>query len=140
MFKLNLFQNRKKILIWTDGGPKHFKLSTNHYHGQSVCDGIAGVAKKKLNIWRRDNYKDLKSNIQICDVLNTIISTKAYTLPRIKTKITTPTLNGIKSFHKFTYSNFTIHAYTTTEEKLPSKSFSLTVDEFLHVFTEIFSD
>jgi len=66
----NTFQNMKTVNIWSDGGPKHFKISFNMkflatfqhsnieinwsyhffptYHGCSVCDAATSHAKKKM--------------------------------------------------------------------------------------------
>ena len=64
-----------KLHIWSDGGPKHFKIKecmyyfstikqkhnktiTYHfyeaYHGHNSCDAAASHAKKRINIQQRD--------------------------------------------------------------------------------------
>jgi len=68
-----------QVNIWSDGGPKHFKISANirfllslqhsqldrdwsysffpSYHGCSVCDGVASHIKQAVNREMRDEHK-----------------------------------------------------------------------------------
>ncbi len=77
------FNGMENIKIWSDGGPKHFKISANirfllslqqaqseidwsynfspSYHGCSVCDGAASHIKQKLNVSMRDDQVAVKT-------------------------------------------------------------------------------
>ena len=75
MVKDGIFEGYDKVLIFSDGGPKHFKMTgtmnffafikmksnialSYHFfesnHGHSVCDGAAAHAKKGINEYQRD--------------------------------------------------------------------------------------
>src|SRR4051794_25939284 len=64
-----ILEKIEKLILWSDGGPKHFKISKNlyylstikhtynkeviynfftSYHGHSLCDAHAGVSKRKV--------------------------------------------------------------------------------------------
>eukprot|EP00733_Pompholyxophrys_punicea_P001470 Pompholyxophrys_punicea_v1_NODE_748_length_1356_cov_6.819508.p1 type:complete len:216 gc:universal NODE_748_length_1356_cov_6.819508:508-1155(+) len=74
--KEGIFKERKKLIIFSDGGPKHFKISGcvnffalfqrqtglqieynfyESYHGHSVCDAAAAHLKNKINVHERNN-------------------------------------------------------------------------------------
>jgi hypothetical protein len=83
LLTLNWFDDIKTVKIWSDGGPKHFKISSNMkflltlqqskpdvmweynffapYHGCSICDGVAAQAKGILNVTMRDEQTAIKT-------------------------------------------------------------------------------
>jgi hypothetical protein len=116
----------QKVNIWSDGGPKHFKISSNikfllslqqarphqawsynffpSYHGCSVCDAAASHIKQKVNQEQRDKQKAIRTPQQVVEVGNQLnnheVSMAAITTIKLKSN----TLHGIKQFHKFTTS------------------------------------
>jgi len=75
MLDNNFFKDFSKALVFSDGGPKHFKITANmsffaavqdqlqktveyfffeSNHGHSVCDAVASHAKKRLSQTQRN--------------------------------------------------------------------------------------
>ena len=87
----NWFNEIKTVKIWSDGGPKHFKISANMkllltiqhvtpsvdwwynffgaYHGCSVCDGVAAQAKASLINSMRDNQMAIRTSNQAIETI-----------------------------------------------------------------------
>ena len=107
--------NINKIHMWSDGGPKHFKLSasmfyfslfsqhintTYHffesYHGQSACDAAASHAKRRINVLARDDRKIMEHASTLSEAINTVRCHRATPVILLTSLKTTkfPTMNG----------------------------------------------
>lgn len=119
--------NCEKLDIWTDGGPKHFKLSSllfffsvlqqeyqscnitynyfESYHGHGICDVLAAQAKK---LFRRIISENEKNFNTATDVVNVICQLSGHRAERIgnidRTLIMkVGTMSGIKSYWKYRF-------------------------------------
>jgi len=93
--KKNIFQGILELLIYNDGGPHHFKISSAvllmlfleiflklpltynffpSYHGHNACDAAASIIKKRLNTFSRD-YEIIREQEEIAGVIRGLIST-----------------------------------------------------------------
>jgi len=120
----NRFNEMETVIIWSDGGPKHFKISANicfilslqqaqpeinwsynffpSYHGCSVCDGAASHIKQAINRTMRDDQIAIRSSEQIVSVISGLQNHEATLAISTSTNISANTLKGIKKYHKFT--------------------------------------
>jgi len=111
------------VKIWSDGGPKHFKISANmkfflaiqqnfphvkwiykffaSYHGCSVCDGVAAQAKGILNRTMRDTQMAIRKVPEAIKTVGKLGGHITSTVEISSNNFSTQTLQGIKSFHKF---------------------------------------
>jgi hypothetical protein len=118
------FNNKDTVKIWSDGGPKHFKISANMkfllalqqekpevdweynffspYHGCSVCDGVAAHAKRALNIKMRDEQTPIRTPEDAVTTIQQVGNHKASLVKLAENDFSTTTLKGIKKFFKFT--------------------------------------
>ena len=140
LFKSNWFNGASTVKVWSDGGPKHFKISANmkffmaiqqatpevkwiynffaSYHGCSICDGVAAQAKGNINRTMRDIQLAIRTTPEAIKVVGKPGNHVASTVAIVSNHFSTPTLQGIKSFHKFeadTHKNF-LYAYRTSED------------------------
>ena len=151
----NLFENGKlegikKVLLWSDGGPKHFKMTScmhffssfqsktsiqiiynffESYHGHFVCDGVASHTKKMLNVFQRDNLKPVNNSHQIVQLVSNMknSSSSLYhgeSLPTPKFK----TFRGIRSYYKFSFEDDKVFAHDLSEKENPSTYWSIQSD------------
>jgi hypothetical protein len=129
----------KNAHIFSDGGPKHFKISSllHHisqavskldtlvhyhfyasYHGHGICDAAASHAKAAIVRSINAKQKTPKSAQEICDTVNSVrnhraIPLLATTVPVVDVK----TMNGIRSYHKYFFDSGVIIAYETSESE-----------------------
>ena len=163
-FVLHIFHNHlvdrlrrfKKIDFFTDGGPKHFKISaimnmlhhysqhqlqqqtiTYHfyasYHGHGICDAAASHAKSA--IWESigETKRTPKTSQEICTIIDKINNHISFPIPTT-TNITQKfkTMVGIRSFHKFQFTPSSIVAYLSSSDTKEAKTF---LPEQLHFFS-----
>lgn len=129
-----LIKSLLHLYVWSDGGPKHYKISSNmilfsviqevypqfkicynfyaSHHGHSVCDGLAQHGKKKLEIVRCELGERIINHNKIVEHFNTLPNRKAVPVPRdVYKKLAVSTLSGITSYHQFWFpAPRTIHA------------------------------
>lgn len=144
MFESDFFKGIKNIYIYSDGGPKHFKvtscisffcalqqkylvnISYNFYeshHGHSICDGAAHF-KGYLNRYQRIHQIPLKKPKDMVDLACHIHNHLGHLAPINELAIDTfPTFHGIRSYYKFTFSNNLIYAYSRSEDKVHTKEY-----------------
>lgn len=88
----------KYVIVWSDGGPKHFKLTEGlfyfscistptfrinsynffgAYHGQSGCDAAAFCGKRRINVKVRDEGWVMDTAAKLCEAINTLKNTQA---------------------------------------------------------------
>jgi hypothetical protein len=132
------------IQIWSDGGPKHFKITAclvffsavqttlvgkkvvyhffPSYHGHSVCDGMASHLKKKLKTELMDKNMWIDSSEDLLKIFDRIKEYENYLVDLDSSKHTCQTLHGIRSFHMFTFSRSgKIKCFKTSEDTVHSK-------------------
>ena len=119
--------------LWSDGGPKHFKVSslmnfmidlqaatsttiTYHffvsYHGHSSCDAAAGHIKRQLTTSIGSTKTVPRTAVALIPIIESIQNHIGFTAPTVDCKFETiQTLKGIKSYHKYTFENNTIQGY-----------------------------
>ncbi|EFA85712.1 hypothetical protein PPL_00942 [Heterostelium album PN500] len=113
-----VFKTIKKLNIWTDGCTKHFKMTTNIYHGCNSCDAAASQIKQKINVLQRDTGIPLYTVQQVRDVINTMANHRAQ-IAHITTKPSAPpTMTNITKNHRYIFNveNNTISAYQHSGE------------------------
>jgi hypothetical protein len=117
--------NMNEVIIWSDGGPKHFKNSHTllmysdlrdrklnwckftynffyAYHGANICDSHAGAVKKVTKSMSGEKLPDTANFI--VDAYNSLNNTNVTRLVNeADTSIRAATLKGIKSFHYFEF-------------------------------------
>jgi transposase len=147
LVKANWFNGATVVKIWSDGGPKHFKISSNRkfllalqhgfpeiewiynffvsYHGCSICDGVAAHAKGKLNRTMRDSQTAIRTIPEAVETIGDLENHVASTVTLTSNDFSTRTLHGIKSFHKFTADKEkkVINAFETSQKIIPLKQF-----------------
>ena len=157
----NRFNKMEKVNIWSDGGPKHFKISANirfilslqqaqpdidwsynffpSYHGCSVCDGAASHAKQAINRSMRDNQVAIRTSEQVVSVISGIQNHEATLATSTVTNLSANTLHGIKKYHKFTTSKErdVIYAYSDSVQPVyDQKYFPRDVVPFENILLE----
>ncbi len=134
------FENMEIVSIWSDGGPKHFKISSNirfilslqqaqpdigwiynffpSYHGCSVCDGVASHAKQAIKRSMGNEQIAIKTAEQVVSVIDTLNNHEATMATITHTNLSASTLHGIKKYHKFTTSREkdVIYAYSDSTQ------------------------
>ena len=134
--RLNHFAN---VSIWSDGGPKHFKVSSlsgylyekqqqhshvnfsynffGSYHGHSVCDAVAAHAKRKAIATMNETTHVPKCADELCEVVGKLSYTQAFPLSSPSSPFNKyKTFQGIKKYHKFIFSNNVISAFNLSSE------------------------
>jgi len=126
MFQEGLFNNFDEISIWSDGGPKHFKITAcmslfsflqshskkkivynffESHHGHSVCDGVAKHAKEKLQNHQRHEQEPVKTSSRISELVNEIRNHQAHVAPSCQVDLRKfKTFTTIRSFHCFKFA------------------------------------
>jgi hypothetical protein len=140
-------RNIKTVKVWSDGGPKHFKISSNMkfflaiqqafpekqwiysffapYHGCSICDGVAAHAKGILNRTSRDENLPIRTADLALKTIQKLENHSPSSVQLASNDFSTPTLHGIKKYFKFTFdseSNW-ICAYLDNSETEYSKQY-----------------
>lgn len=114
------------IEIWSDGGPKHFKITSNlcmwlkiqmqleqcdirynffaSYHGYSCCDASASHLKRHLISYRRNVSEPIDSVRKFTEVAKTapFINLNTITVT-LSIRPTPKTIHGIKKCHSFKF-------------------------------------
>ena len=115
------------VHVWSDGGPKHFKMSANMvlmsiideelgkqklnynffeaYHGHNACDSVASQAKHKLNTYQHNYQIPLTTRQVMVSVLATTHNHNAALIPSLHRK--QPQINTMKnitSFYSWTFN------------------------------------
>ncbi len=135
------FKNIKTVKIWSDGGPKHFKISSNMkfflaiqqafprkcwiysffapYHGCSICDGVAAHAKGILNRTSRDENLPIRTADMALATIQKLTHHSPSSVHLASNDFSTSTLHGIKQYYKFIFSkdNNKIYAYLDNSQK-----------------------
>jgi hypothetical protein len=123
ILKEDWFENIETVQIWSDGGPKHFKISSNMkllkaiqdqhgdigwiynffpaYHGYSVCDAAAAHAKRAINENIRNENRAIRTPEEAVKVINTWENHIATKVSSVDMDFSTITLRGIRSYYKF---------------------------------------
>jgi len=133
------FNGFKKIVIFSDGGPKHFKTTATvtffgvlqkrlglpveyHFfesnHGHSVCDTVAAHAKKALNVEQRDSRYAIKNTDEIVTVLEKVKNHYAE-VALAQEQEESPefvTFKGIRSMRKFTFDDDTVYGFKSSTD------------------------
>jgi hypothetical protein len=111
------------VLIWSDGGPKHFKISANlklfqaiqkkfseiqweyhffpAYHGCNVCDAIASHAKKRINEFSRNFHLPMDIADKVTTQINTLANHQATPAIILKNPLLSETFTNITKYFKF---------------------------------------
>ena len=125
LFNLKVLSH-KEIEIWSDGGPKHFKISSCMYffsllnsllpsteiyynffvsnHGQSVCDGAAAHLKNEIRNYQAREDKPLLNPGQL--LLLTLKNHHIHILeqiPQIEGNINVKPMKTIRSHYRFIF-------------------------------------
>ena len=143
----NWFNEIKTVKIWSDGGPKHFKISANMkllltiqhvtpsvdwwynffgaYHGCSVCDGVAAQAKASLINSMRDNQMAIRTSNQAIETIGGLKNHSANNIQIPSTDFSTNTFHGITQYFKFKphKTRNILYAYKTSEDETPIKRY-----------------
>lgn len=154
MFKNNTIPpNIKTIEVWSDGGPKHFKMKEcmyyfstlqhrynttitynfyQSYHGHNSCDAAASHAKKRINEQQRDNNIPLNTATDLVGPINTLKHTFAQLAPSMqKSTLQVSKMDGIKSYFMYKFPDIgIITTHTDSTAVTPSKTYTLQVDAF----------
>jgi cell division protein FtsB len=134
------FENMETVSIWSDGGPKHFKISANirfilslqqarpdinwiynffpSYHGCSICDGVASQAKQAIKRSMGNEQIAIRTAEQVVSVIDNLNNHQATMATVTSTNLSANTLHGIKKYHKFTTSKEknVIYAYSDSTQ------------------------
>lgn len=116
-------QHIQNVIVWSDGGPKHFKLTEGQFyfscisrphfrivsynffashHGQSGCDGAAASGKRRIRVIARDEKLVMDTAVKLVDAINTLKNTSATPVTIYdEEKRTYKTMDGITSGHMF---------------------------------------
>lgn len=133
-------QDADKLLVWSDNGPKHFKLTSYlhfmslwaeanrkklslrfnaPYHGACVADTAAAHAKqatKRYIASSRDNMKDPYALVSVIDVL-AHHNARLVDLKKTNKKLTAKTWAGLtKYYHWEPVKGGAMNAYVTTDD------------------------
>ena len=129
----------KRVYLFSDGGPKHFKISSTlnmvleaandlintkieyhffvSYHGHGICDSAAAHAKAAIN---RHINRTLTTPInakEICDIINTVKFHRGIPIHEPSTPVTeVKTFRGIRSYHKFVFDFGAIYAFAKSSD------------------------
>lgn len=159
----HFFDGFDRIIIWSDGGPKHFKVTAtinffgwlqhrfgkkiiyNFFesnHGHSVCDTVAAQGKQILNKYQRDMQTPIKTSEQIVQVLPFAQGHHAELAPVDENEPGThpATYRGIREMHQFKFTPETVLAYRLSGEAIPKHEWPYRQDvrQFLEEEIDIF--
>jgi hypothetical protein len=102
LFNENVFKDIDTIMLYSDGGRKHFKCTVTieffswfsqfeqinivynffeSYHGHSACDGCAANSKKKIKTFQLEQQIQITTDTQIADVLSSIRNSTSQICP-----------------------------------------------------------
>lgn len=121
MIKNGFFNKNKKIKIWSDTGPKHFRITSEiilyhiiqskcgfeiirnyfaPYHGKCVCD--AAAAHIKIAITNNDGF--LFTPEQIRNIANGITNSRGHNVLIVEPFENPRTMNEITSYQQFSFN------------------------------------
>ena len=128
-----LFENFREVEVWSDGGPKHFKVSsliyyffslqqqTNRkitynffawYHGHSACDSAASHVKRAVVRFVNEANMIPQFSWQLSLIAEDVKGHAGVSLsPDPSSVIYIHTLHGIKSYHCFRFDSECILAF-----------------------------
>lgn len=140
----------EKMFIFSDGGPKHFRVSKllaffclerqrhtipssgKHpsvfyhvfapYHGHNICDVSAAQAKEALRNTMRDHQAPLTSTLQITSVVNGVKHHFAYAAPPNRSYGDIRTMDGITSYFSYTLKDGEVRGYLSGEDMLAHRA------------------
>ncbi|EFC35734.1 predicted protein [Naegleria gruberi] len=121
-----IFTNKSKIFLFSDGGPAHYKMCKtvvmigemtrkydinieyNFYpshHGKGLCDAHIGVGKKYIKNKVKSREVEVESIDDIEMLLKQLKGTKVIRLDNIKTfeDYNVENIDKVRSFHQYTY-------------------------------------
>ena len=145
MVQDDFFRDFTKLLVFSDGGPKHFKISSNmsffaavqeklgkpveHYffesnHGHSVCDAVASQAKKKLSESQRNEGIGIHTPLDITSVINELTSHVALIAPIDINVTAIQTFHGIRSLYKWTFDEDFVYGFSSPADLQFKKKYS----------------
>jgi len=151
MVKKNYFSGFLNLLVFSDGGPKHYKmtgtmnffgflanslginLTYNFFesnHGHSVCDGAAAQAKQYINRFQRDHETTIDDPEGIVTAINRVQNHEASVAEVEKEKHDFATFAGIRSALKFTYTPTQAFGYSRSKHEEPQWEWPLDIDHF----------
>jgi len=94
-------------------------------HGHSVCDAAAAHAKTLINTTQRDSGRALESNAAVVNLINKMEKAEAKVVEAEDHPGKLPTFHGIRSFHRFEFSNNTVTGYAPSTMKLRFRTWEL---------------
>ena len=127
MIKEGLLDDYDDLIIFSDGGPKHFKTSAiiNYYsslatryhsksieynlfasnHGCSACDGAAGQISKSIKATTGETNQPILTEFDINQLIGKLKNHESKRCPEITEDMTkeVPTFKKIRSFHKWKF-------------------------------------
>lgn len=122
--KERVFPGIKSLVVWSDGGSKHFKCTSflealgrlgqrngvdmqyNFFvadHGWNICDAAASHAKSKLKLAALEASKPIRSTAEALPVISSLTSHTAHPAAISQPRITR-TAKGINQYHHFSWS------------------------------------
>ena len=99
-------------------------------HGHSVCDSVASQAKKRLGCFQQDNETPINSSQEIVEVLEGIKNHKPDIAETCSFDESFQTFHGIRTCHKFKFSETEALGYSISDDKSPSKAYKLNSESF----------
>jgi len=151
MVEQNFFEGVERVHIFSDGGPKHFKITSNisffnclqnhlkipinyhffaSHHGHSVCDGVSAHAKYQLNRIQRITQKPITFSFQIVNIIETIKNHHAQLAEVEEVEETFATFQGIRKIHKFTFNNNQASGFSLSKDENPTKTYNCSEHNF----------
>ena len=143
----------KNIVVWSDGGPKHFKVSDtlfyfstikkryninisyNFYeshHGHNACDAAAAHAKRQISSLQLDKGIPVYKSSQLVEEISKVKNHVATTLKEIAKTVSVniseqiDRVKGIKSYYKFEFGgDGEIKAYLSSLSYVCNKVYTI---------------
>jgi hypothetical protein len=142
-----IFEPYKSIEIWSDGGPKHFKITASivffgtlqnyfnkkitynfftSYHGHSVCDTMASHMKRKLRTEMIKWDLFINTSEELLEIINKINGYENHIIDfeGVIQDTKCGTLHGIRRYHKFKFDEEKIYCFSLSEKKSADKEVS----------------
>ena len=157
MMRKGVLQGFNKIIIFSDGGPKHFKTTATinffgylkkclqvdleyHFfesnHGHSICDAVACHAKRALNNEQRNNQVPINKPLEICTVLNKIKNCEAEIATISTEEKDFVTFQGIRTCMKFCFAMNRVLGYSLSKDNIEKKTWALVTRPFIPFQTD----
>lgn len=143
-----LLDDYEQIDIWSDGGPKHFKISACMqyfsqlqtlrstqkivynfffaYHGHGICDTAASHAKRAMLLHEKNKQEPISNARKAVEIINNIPKHYSQLVTPTPEKIQVKTMQAIRTYHKFTFETpGQVNAYKLSKDKNISKTYVL---------------